>query len=365
MSDAQLLFLHVPKTAGTTIRGIAYAHYGEARVAPIYPGERVYLGIEEFANLPAEQRDRADFVIGHFAYGFHRYLIGRRTFRYATVLREPISRCASLYDHFAARNALGAAPSLSSVLSGSLGIQFNNYQTRMVSGMQAPLGPCPRAMLDKAKENMLQSFSFVGITELFDESLLLAEALLGWPLKCYESRNVSENNPGWKLHRIAEGANKLDLARLEEMNALDRELYDFSRDRLRSQLDATVPSWEIRLSAFHQRVEAMSPESTKSVGSLAPLRAGRITGWSKLVGRDSTTRVRIEITGRESQLVEASQKRDDLRAADVHFTGACGFVLDLPNGDGLHDGDTVRAFNAHTGVELTDSPRVFNRDMDS
>jgi hypothetical protein len=362
VADAQLVFLHVPKTAGTTIRGIAYAHYGEARIAPIYPGESMYLGIEEFASLPEALRDRADLVIGHVMFGFHRHLSGKRPFRYATMLRDPIRRCASLYDHFASIQFHGAAPALPGLLEGPEGIQFNNHQTRTLSGMPAPLGKCPRAMLDKAKENIEQAFVFLGITELFEESLLLAGAALGWPLRPYETRNVSAQNPGWRLHQMTETAEKTNLDRLEEMNSLDRELYDYARGRFLAQLQSTVPDWQVQLVNFRQRLANSPVSAMRAVGSLAPLQPNRVAGWSKLVGRDLPTRVRIEIAGRQPQTVPALLKRDDLRAASVHFASACGFVLDLPADATLRQGDRVRAFNADTGQELGNSPRILEEE---
>jgi len=358
-TEAQIVYLHIPKTAGTTIRGIAFAHYGEARVAPIYVGEPMYLEAQEFAALPEAVRDQADFVIGHVMFGFHRYLSGKWPIRYAAMLRDPIRRCASLYDHLAATQFGGAGPALSAVLERREGVQFNNHQTRLLSGMNAPLEKCTRAMLDKAKENIEQAFVFLGITELFDESLLLAEAVLGWPLRPYEARNISARNPGWKLHQIADTVDKGDLGRLEKLNSLDRELYDYARERFLAQLHSLVPDWQQRLAAVRQTRTKPPVSVIASVGSLAPLQADRIAGWSKLIGRDLPTSVRIEISGRDSHLVPALQKRGDLRTANVHFAAACGFVLALPEGAGLRQGDKVRAFNADTGKELSNSPRVF------
>jgi len=358
-TEAQIVYLHIPKTAGTTIRGIAFAYYGEARVAPIYPGEPMYLEVQEFANLPETVRDQADFIIGHVTFGFHRYLSGKWPIRYAAMLRDPIRRCASLYDHLASTLFDGAAPALSTLLERREGVQFNNHQTRLLSGMHASIGKCTRAMLDKAKENIEQAFIFLGITEMFDESLLLAEAALGWPLRPYEARNISARNPGWQLHQIADKVDKGDLDRLEELNSLDRELYDYARSRFRNQLTTLVPNWQQRLAAVRGGRIKLPVSAIASGGSLAPLQADRIAGWSKLIGRDRPTRVRIEISGRDSHLVPALQKRDDLRTANVHFAAACGFVLDLPKGAGLRQGDEVRAFNADTGKELSNSPRVF------
>jgi hypothetical protein len=76
-------------------------------------------------------------------------------------------------------------------------------------------------MLERAKTN-LASFAVVGLTERFEESLILLQHAFGWPLHCFPARNVGENRP--RRTEVGEEAMKA----IEDCNRFDLDLYRFA-----------------------------------------------------------------------------------------------------------------------------------------
>jgi hypothetical protein len=78
------------------------------------------------------------------------------------------------------------------------------------------------SMLEAAKGN-LSTFAAVGVTERFGETAELLRRVFGWRGACEERENVT----GQRLQRWDLDAGTL--ARVEERNAMDRELYEHAR----------------------------------------------------------------------------------------------------------------------------------------
>ena len=69
-SQPLVVFQHLPKTAGSTLRGIIHRQYGSSRILPLYASS---FG-EELAAIPPSQMDRLGAVMGHFYFGAHTFL---------------------------------------------------------------------------------------------------------------------------------------------------------------------------------------------------------------------------------------------------------------------------------------------------
>ena len=132
-------------------------------------------------------------MMGHVPLGIRQLLPERtpdgREVRFFTFLREPVDRTLSHY--FAMKGSarglresakfglarLPPEPSLEEmVASGHL---HDNLHTRMLSGDLEPFGEVDDAMLEQAKRNLREGLIFFGLTERFDESLVLAQRRLG------------------------------------------------------------------------------------------------------------------------------------------------------------------------------------------
>jgi hypothetical protein len=248
MSEPPTIFIHVQKTGGTSLRTILRHEYdvlhGKNR---LYSTEE----IESYFDEPFTEAGHKKAIVGHMAFGAHRCIDG--TARYITMLRDPISRVISYYyyliergnesDDYIEKNDLGVAEY---VRDGLLwhGIQHtNNLQTRLLSGKGKTVnfGECTTEMLDRAKQNIEEHFSVVGLTEEFDESILLMRRKLGWDLPVYWYQNKTTSRPRKEDH----SDETIDVIR--EYNGLDLELYAFCKERFREQVSSTDLSMDRRL----------------------------------------------------------------------------------------------------------------------
>jgi hypothetical protein len=94
-----LIFLHLPKTARSALRGIIQRQYGSSSILPL---DESSFG-EELAAIPPSQMDRLRAVMGHFFFGAHTFL--SKPSIYITVLRDPLDRVISRY-YFVRRSPL-------------------------------------------------------------------------------------------------------------------------------------------------------------------------------------------------------------------------------------------------------------------
>ena len=94
-----------------------------------------------------------------------------------------------------------------------------NLQCSLISGIKND-GKYDVHMLDKAKENLVKSFSVVGICERFEESLVLIAKTFDWAIPFYENRKVAKTRP-----KVV--PSEVDMIR--EHNQLDLELYEFGK----------------------------------------------------------------------------------------------------------------------------------------
>ncbi|HUI62200.1 MAG TPA: sulfotransferase family 2 domain-containing protein [Steroidobacteraceae bacterium] len=238
MTYRNLIFLHIPKAAGTTLHSILEKHYAPASQLSVYDPEQAARVLPQW---PIERREAIRLLKGHVAFGLHRYLVGDTT--YITFVRDPVERIVSHYyyvrrmpSHYLYKQVMGRNMSLGDYATAMLSDELDNGQVRMLAGVvsadSVPLGACDSALLNLAKRNIEAHFAVAGITERFDESLALMALRLGWDwIPSYRNLNVSDNRPG---------KGQIDAAarnRIEQANALDCELYRWVRQRLENMLE--------------------------------------------------------------------------------------------------------------------------------
>ncbi len=229
--DTLLIFLHIPKTAGTTLAGILRDQH--LTHATLHAD-----GYSRLAGLTPQQRRDARLLLGHLPFGGHQYFSQPAT--YITLLRDPVERVLSHYCHVL-RELQGGDPSCHPwawegpdlALSDYLRLGFgerDNWQTRMLAGAAATdADVCNRAAFEQAKRNLTARFAVAGLTERFEETVVLLQRRFGWGLPYYVKENV--------------GANRLDRTQVPEdvmgviqrQNEWDQELYAFAAARFEEQ----------------------------------------------------------------------------------------------------------------------------------
>lgn len=262
MADAPtLIFLHIQKAAGTTLHRIIERQYPSRRVYSIDPLPGPQQGsVEQFMALPAAERLRLRVLKGHIWYGLHESM--RPPSEYLTLLREPVGRVISFYQ-FVLRKpehylydylAIGGVP-LADAITARATIAFDNLQTRLISGIwtDVPFGGCDDAMLEQAKANLAAHFPVVGVSELFDETLLLLQARYGWRRITYMRHNVSE---GGGSGAPIDAATRALIAR---HNSYDQALYEHAHALCLQQVAAQGPAFAARLAAFRRRNARVQP----------------------------------------------------------------------------------------------------------
>ncbi|HEC84763.1 MAG: hypothetical protein DRR08_26700 [Candidatus Parabeggiatoa sp. nov. 2] len=224
--DKKLFFLHIPKTAGTSLRKLIKKEYpGKACLYLYYPAPFQPAVIKEIhANLPA-----AKVLYGHFSFGIHQ-LLGIQG-HYVAFLRNPIERVISFYNHNARQSdtpyyaAIQEGLSLLDMLQSERIPETNNHVTRIIACCGLPGMLDDTRVLEQALDNIEKHFCFVGLVERFAESVNLLGKKLGWKSShTIPYLNVDTTKP---LHQI----DAQTQAALEKYNRLDMLLYEHVNQR--------------------------------------------------------------------------------------------------------------------------------------
>jgi hypothetical protein len=316
-----LVFVHIPKTGGTTLAKLMHYHFGDAfeggnRVSRKAPpelqapnafsrGEQVDARLREVAARPEVRA-----LSGHITFGLRDRLPADA--RYVTVLRDPVERTLSHYRFFVdapagreERAGLGLLPPSRPRPSGSVTLEEcladggyipDNLQTRMLCGLVSPFDPLPAQPLAQAVENLRRGFAFVGTTERFDDLLALMNLELGWPTVGYRRSN---RNPGYPRR---EDLAPEELRLVEERNALDRELHAVAEALLAEAVE--------RVGSQVADEVAVIRGAAKVLEEPAGGRAGHSTADVRLLPLEA----RIALAAQEAELAEAQLSSARLRS---------------------------------------------------
>jgi hypothetical protein len=261
--DATVIFLHIGKTAGATTRRALRREFHTSAVMDLEaptaePGRLRRDGaVAYFSSLPEAERMGPRLIMGHMTYGLHEHV--PRPTTYVTLMREPLKLITSQYHHV--RRLSGhllyeqakAYPDLASYVRSGISLEMDNSQTRAFAGdTTTPFGGCTPEMLQRAKEHLERSFAVVGLTERFDESLVLMQRAFAWDRIRYVSTNVDPGRD--RRDQPSEG----DLAFIRAQNALDLDLYAWASERFVTTLRET-PGFDEALARFRRDNERYQP----------------------------------------------------------------------------------------------------------
>jgi hypothetical protein len=265
LAPRPLIFLHVPKAAGSTLQEIIARQYAGGR-SYIFTGDPERT--RSFIELPESERGAFDLLLGHVQFGMHEYLPDPAT--YITMLRDPVERVVSHYhfilarpEHYLHESLKSRGYSLRDWLIQAHPLVLDNFQLRWL--LPAPFGSVPpgavtRAMLDEARWNLENAFSVIGLVEQFADSLACLERAFGW--------TGLDGAARLNANRARPAIDELDaptLAAIRDVNALDLELYDFARALFEEQCArlriAVQPERSPEVAAAREALAVLGDES--------------------------------------------------------------------------------------------------------
>ncbi len=320
-----LVFVHIPKTGGTTARlalkpfewrrqfiqdyGPDQSDTTEAFRAQLYDRAQLDRLGERLS------RWRGTFVVGHFRARKYRGHFPPEDF--ATILREPFARLVSEYNHRLSLKGLAEGTTFRDFIRDP---RFRNMMTRALDGTD------------------IDRYGFLGLTETMDRDMARFGRFLGGAI---DAKPANRGRYAPDVARIKEETELREEAL--QRNADDVALYDYVSKRL-TGAPGTMPP-----------VLAASRAGVHGLCRLLPRRLG-VDGWIERARDGPPRTVRIAAGGRILAETAASAPRDDIYAASMTDHPECGFRVLLDWAD-IPDGVTeLVVTELGTGLPLRNSP---------
>lgn len=250
-----VIFIHIPRTAGVSLDAILERQYNTAKIYSLYSQEK----LDEFNQLSEQKKATIQLLNGHFmSYGIHERLPNPST--YITMMRDPVDRVISHYyfvrrspNHYLHETVMSKNMSLEDYVGSELSIEINNGQTRLLAGLKENpgigIGKGFPEMLNRAKKNIEDNFTVVGLTEEFDKSLILFKKALGWSETFYLKRNETKNRKA-----VKEVADNI-IHTIREYNEMDIELYKYAKNIFYKNIESWQIEFENELEIFQKNNE--------------------------------------------------------------------------------------------------------------
>ncbi|MFN3313577.1 MAG: hypothetical protein ACK46Q_08930 [Hyphomonas sp.] len=216
-----LIFIHIPKTAGISLRTVFETWYGEGLLRH-YANEQSGMFPEVIDLDDAEKKGQPVCLYGHFnrlrGFGIPGRYDGVTQF--VTILRDPLEQSVSRY--FYVRKSGGNWKDKSRVPQGDLETFLREDKPTLLIHFPAIL------TLDNYKDVIEEKFIAVGTTEKLSESMQLISRRLGFPYQDVPRLNVTERD-----QTISDAIGDDFRAR----HRLEYEVYDYCARRLQDQLE--------------------------------------------------------------------------------------------------------------------------------
>ena len=302
-----ILFIHIPKTAGTSFRVAAEKYFGEDNTFYDYSAkspetsaeilENVYKKNDLYSLYRSLEQHSQSFLSGHFS--ANKYAPLYDVLNIVTFVREPVRQVLSHYNHF--RNNYGYDKGL---LEFAKEERFRNVQSRNLQTIDVRL------------------YGFVGLTEEYNKSIDLFNTLFDTALPHMHMNEKSSNSLSIK------DMTKEDVEMIKRLNTQDIELYDTVKRQ-----------FKIRKQLFKQKLPF-------TYGFIQKIDRKRIVGLA--FQRENDNPIEIDIYAGKTYLktVQANKLRAGMVAKNLPRKGYVGF-------DYIHRGDTALKGKLHAYVKAT------------
>jgi len=243
MPDPLWYFVHIPKTAGTTVRHYLHTSFAPDEVLFVYPGaiapaDAHRLPIEQVLAMPPAAIARYRVLYGHFLFKPD-WLIHERV-RGLAFVRDPAARVVSWFHYHTTLEPEGCTPRqrahVEQIRSGigfaelyrSAGgiLELDNGIVRYLSCAGGdPVGSIGSTHLARAIHHVERHFDFVGHAAHFERSMAEIGRILGRPYRTQGRKNASPSGPAEDL--LAQHS----AAFLEELTSVDRAFVEWVEQR--------------------------------------------------------------------------------------------------------------------------------------
>ena len=232
-----IVFIHINKTGGSTLRYLLRSSFG-TRHCDVEPWHG------SWSDPPFSSEDlhrvrrlypRLESIAGHRVTGYAELREPGTHFEYVTVIRDPLKACASRFQY-----NIDYRKKVDLVFEEWIQNDWvRNYQTKRIAGV---------ADLETAIEVIGKQDIFVGLTDRFDESMVLFKGLRAPNLDIsYRRVNVAADNT--LTQRLLSDERTREM--IEAANLVDLQLYEYVRNQWYPRFQAEYgPSLQADVASF-------------------------------------------------------------------------------------------------------------------
>jgi len=232
--------MHIPKTAGTTFRRSLYNQFLDHELFPTKAHlnnqihKKKYNADKYLYNLPSSVTKNVRLLLGHYTFSAGDIFYKENQYFRLTFLRDPIQRIISnifhlkyignpsKYKHLAPEEIFELEPNrfTSTYIKFFNGHDtFYNFEDLKQNSFETSI-------------NNLRKFKFIGITEQYEKSVKLAQAMFNWQMDIKNRHNTNIRAKKERLNLDKNFINKLTCA-----NKWDIEFYKFALENFNSQCE--------------------------------------------------------------------------------------------------------------------------------